>query len=249
MPDIPCAEYGAASRDALSSSIGNCAVRLGQYRIVGDYMLPVGKPLHPNQRLLLETIWQLQPESVWEVGCGGGVNLHNLSVLLPGVRLFGWDRCAEQVEVAHEFFPSLREGVRHEDATGPAAPPIVDIAFSQAALMHIENEKYDEALRKMFLAAQRQIVLMENWFSRDFAADISRVLGAGDLWEQMHAYQRFSPEFGRYHLMILSREPLAYEPLIDYRGVFAIPEERENSNDPAKLGRTDWIRRLGIALE
>ena len=49
------------------------------------------KPLHSSHRLLYKTIMQLNPQSVFEMGCGTGMHLHNLQTLLPKARICGVD--------------------------------------------------------------------------------------------------------------------------------------------------------------
>src|SRR5688500_10692823 len=62
----------------------------------GDYKLSssglvksdtLGKPLHPNWRLLYETVLELKPASVFEMGVGNGMHLYNLHVLNESVEL------------------------------------------------------------------------------------------------------------------------------------------------------------------
>jgi len=57
-------------------------------------------PLHPNHRLLYETIIQLAPKSIIEIGCGWGDHLKKISILCPEAKLCGIDLSSKQL-----FFP------------------------------------------------------------------------------------------------------------------------------------------------
>ncbi|MDA1194760.1 MAG: class I SAM-dependent methyltransferase [Planctomycetota bacterium] len=116
----------------------------------GDYELADGslrqaspdkKPLHPNARLLYETIVQLQPASVREFGCGGGDHLANLCTLLPGLEARGLDRARGQLAVLAERHPALVAHVRQHDIAEPLGPDDspVDVSYTQAVLMHIHT--------------------------------------------------------------------------------------------------------------
>lgn len=179
-------------------------------------------PLHPNHRLLYETLLQLSPRSVIEIGCGGGDHLHNLSLLAPGVELHGVDRDEKQLRFLRERSPGLRADLRQLDITLPFSEslPRVDIAYTQAVLMHLKTGNgHLVALSNLFRMAERQVVLMENWVSHPFVSDIRFLHRERMLpWREVHFCFRRAPELGgRPHLLVLSSSPLEYEPLEDDR--------------------------------
>jgi len=196
----------------------------------GDYLLEAGAlrarsaklPLHPNHRLLYETILQLAPGSVMEVGCGGGDHLHNLSVLAPAMTIHGADRSEDQLQFLRERSPHLRAELRQLDVTLPFSEglPRVDLCYTQAVIMHIKTGNgHLVALSNLFRMAARQVVLMENWRSHPFVADLRFLHGRRMIpWSDLHCYFRRAPELGgRPHLMVVSASRLDYEPLEDDR--------------------------------
>jgi len=195
----------------------------------GDYLFADGrltpqssaKPLHPNHRLLYETLLQPHPADVLEMGCGAGDHLYNLGILAPQVRAAGVDRSQGQLGLLKRRSPGLKATVSEADITRPlpASMPVVDIAFTQAVLMHIQTgDSHLTALCNMFQIAMKQVVLVENWAYHPFLDDIRQLHAQGRIpWKEVHCYFRRALELGdRPHLMIASAAPLNYEPLEDY---------------------------------
>ena len=198
-------------------------IEMGQVEFVdGELRLAAGvPPLHPNHRLLYETIGLLAPSSVLEAGCGGGDHLRNLSVLYPELELHGVDRASGQLALLKERNEDIAGRVLEVDLTLPVPGHLarVDVAFTQAVLMHIQTGNgHRVALANLFTIASAQVVLMENWLRHDFWSDVqklhtSRVIG----WPKIHAYIRRAPELhDQPHLLVLSSVPLDLEPLRDY---------------------------------
>ncbi|MGD8376178.1 MAG: class I SAM-dependent methyltransferase [Acidobacteriota bacterium] len=179
------------------------------------------RPLHPNWRLLYETVLQLRPASVLELGCGNGMHLANLRTLMPALEIHGVDRSPGQLAFLRELHPGLEDRVLELDATRPFPPevPAVDVAYTQAVLMHIQGGgRHREALANLFRVARRQVVLMENWERHPFLDDIHALRGGGRIpWADLHCYYRESPEYRRPHLLICSSAKLDYPELRDYR--------------------------------
>ncbi|MBK5305882.1 MAG: class I SAM-dependent methyltransferase [Frankiaceae bacterium] len=178
-------------------------------------------PLHPNHRLLYETIGLLAPSSVLEAGCGGGDHLHNLSVLYPHIDLAGLDRAAGQLDLLRQRNAGIGHVVQEVDLTLPAPRAIRprDLVFTQAVLMHIHTGNgHRVALSNLFSLAIKQVVLMEHWLKHDFWSDVSKLQAAGVIaWPELHPYIRRAPELGDSpHLLVISAEPLDWEPLTDY---------------------------------
>jgi len=192
----------------------------------GDYQFENGtlrkmtntKPLHLNHHLLYETILQLQPNSVLEVGCGGGDHLHNLQVLSPDLTIFGEDLSNKQLDLLHQRHPDLRAKVQQHDITSPTlAPwPPVDLVFTQAVVMHIKTgDNHRTALKNIFHIAQKYVLLMENWRDHDFVKDILDLSARGELgWPKLYLSSRPYTGTDKPYLIVASREPLPqYQPL------------------------------------
>ena len=199
----------------------------------GDYLFRKNRltrtneilPLHPNCHLLYETILQLSPASVMEIGCGGGDNLRNINVLAPDINLFGRDISPEQINFLKKRHPSLDASIGQLDITLPHSldSQRVDIVFTQAVLMHIKTGNgHLVALSNLFYWASNQVILMENWKSHDFKADIEFLFSRRMLpWKNIYMYYRDSSEYRKPHIMIISSKPLdTYKRLTDYSCFF-----------------------------
>jgi ubiquinone/menaquinone biosynthesis C-methylase UbiE len=194
----------------------------------GDYAFSEGVlslqsnvlPLHPNHRLLYETILQLDPTSVLEVGCGGGDHLSNLSVFAPKISLYGRDRSVEQLALFRKRHPELKADIGQLDITLPHSSqwPVVDLSFTQAVIMHIHTgNDHRAALSNIFKTTKKYVVLMENWRSHNFMDSIQQIFDEEMIpWADIFFYYRISPELNRPYLMVVSAVKLAYEPLLKY---------------------------------
>lgn len=193
------------------------------YHFFGNELVRINKdvlPLHPNHKLLYETILQLNPESVFELGCGNGMHLNNLQTLSQKIKLSGIDRSKDQVEFFHESYPNLKAEIKQYDATMPFGNsfPKVDVAYTQAVIMHIKtNDSHLVALANLFNVAKKQVILMENWNSHKFMKD-TRYLFDKKLisWENLYVYYRVSKENPNTRLMVCSQYPLDYPVLTNY---------------------------------
>ena len=194
----------------------------GDYAFSGGSLFLESKilPLHPNYRLLYETILQLNPRTVLEIGCGGGDHLFNLNVLAPAIGLYGRDRSAGQLAFLRRRHPGLRAEIAQLDVTLPYSTrwPVVELAFTQAVIMHIHtgNDHY-EAISNLLRTATKYVVLMENWERHNFMQIINELRKTNRiLWKELFFYYRRSPELDKPHLMVVSSVELPYETLTDY---------------------------------
>ena len=177
----------------------------------------LGAPIHPNQSLILEAIGQLGPESVHEVGCGGGDHIANAATLFPDVAVTGGDRGHTQLELALHRHPELSGQVGLQDITMPWSDqwPRVDMVYTQAVIMHIHTAvSHFVALANMVRMARKYVLLMENQQCHNFVSDLKKLNAGGHFdWDEMHLY-RFDGSAGA-SAILLSRDPLDLPVLSD----------------------------------
>ena len=209
-------EYGAQlaaieKSHTLRFQPGDLTFRDGLLQVASGELRP-----HLNHLLLYETILMLQPESLLEAGCGAGDHLANLEVLLPSATLTGVDRSVRQIELLRRRNPHLRSVTGVVDLTlpAPASLECADLVYSQAVVMHIHTgNSHLVALSNMFRLARKQVVMIENWNSHDYVADIRKLQELGITgWSSIYCYvRRKSRETEKASALVVSSKPLQLE--------------------------------------
>ena len=197
-------------------------LRPGDYAFAKNKLTKINKgikPLHPNWELLYEVILQLKPKTVLEVGCGGGMHLHNLRILNGNLSVFGVDRSSEQLSLVVSQFPILQKNVSVLDITKNLSKlPKYDLVFTQAVLMHLTSSEADylQALVNIFNQAQNQVVFVEKWTKHPLLADIKKLHKTGKIrWSKIYFYY-----FGSHpRIMICSKLKLHYPKLLRYNSL------------------------------
>lgn len=165
--------------------------------------------LNPNHKLLYETIYDLKPGSLLEVGFGCGDHLSNIQKILPETEINGCDLLESQRRFLLARHPKLKTNANlfvHDITLFP--PNIkVDLVYTQAVIMHIQrNNCHLNALRNMFHASKKYIVLMENWSEHKFYNDITKISREpGFPWENIYLYVN---DDGKQILMVISNTVL-----------------------------------------
>lgn len=206
----------------------------------------LGDPIHPNQCVILEAIGQLAPETVHEVGCGGGDHLANAATLFPKLTVTGGDRGATQLDLALQRHPELAGKIGVQDITMPFSRhwPRADLVYTQAVLMHIHTAvSHFVALANLVRIARKYVLLAENLQCHNFVRDILALHEGGHFeWDDLHLYQ-FNASTGSSGIL-MSRVTLDLEPLTSDQQI------RENVKpSPRRLRRSDddSARALGFS--
>ena len=199
-------------------------LKQGDYRLTGNQLTQINtsiKPLDASPLFLYETILQLRPNSIFEMGCGTGIHIHNLHVLLPHARISGIDLAEQQLKELAQIHPDIAHLTSQSDATIPFTRkpfPPCELAFTQAVIMHIHTDNlYLVALQNLFAMSTKYVIMMEGIRARNYKADIQKLFDQGKIaWKQIFFYYRINSETGQPNGIICSNTPLPYPELKDY---------------------------------
>ena len=174
------------------------------FKIVdGKLEIHCNPPLNQNAELLYQVIYDLNPSSILEVGCGGGGHLSNLLKIMPRFYIGGCDLLSKQLEYLEDRNPELIGKTFVNDITKYPVPK-TELIFTQAVIMHIQKaHRHLDALRNLINSSTKYVVLMENWTRHNFYEDIENIsLGLKD---DLYIYK---VDNGKQILMIISKVPI-----------------------------------------
>ena len=173
------------------------------------------KPLILSHQLLYETILDLKPEEVLEVGCGAGDHLANLKILMPEIRCNGVDLSQKQLDSLEVRHPNNYFKLNTRDITSPnCVLPRVELVFTHAVLMHIseKDHRFAIAIENVFNSATKHIVLVENWTQHDFMSEAIRFVENHPEWSIYYAESDLD---SRSRAMVISREKIKNQKILD----------------------------------
>ena len=130
----------------------------------GDRLL-FNDVLVDNWKELYSIIHRLNPESVFEFGCGACYHLRNIMTVCPHIPVSGADYLQSQIDFGKEFFPAdlaFPQNVSQRDLTEDVSHlPQHDLVFSQAVVMHLSSDKAVKMLKNMGKMSKKWIVMVE----------------------------------------------------------------------------------------
>jgi SAM-dependent methyltransferase len=122
--------------------------------------------LMPGVRELYRSIIDLDAVRILEVGAGSGLNLINLSQLLPDRNFFGVELLESQVKLGKstfkDLFPESRIIVSDFINDYKSDPNSFELVFTNAVVMHLSKGKAIKMIEKMINISGKFVLLHEN---------------------------------------------------------------------------------------
>ena len=168
-------------------------------------------PLNKNHEILYQVIYDLNPKSVFEVGCGNGDHLYNLKKIMSNLKIGGCDLLPKQLDFLNKRNPELKDKTFVHDITKNPVPKS-ELIFTQAVIMHIQKgDRHIDALRNLIQSSDKYIVLMENWGRHNFYDDIIKLYISDEFpWGDLYLYKF---DNGKQIIMVLSEVPIKNKKL------------------------------------
>ncbi len=137
--------------------------------------------LHDNWKDLYNLIYQLNPKSVYEVGCGSGQHLDNIHTILPFCELHGCDISLNQLNFGrHELYISqfIFANVTVDNFDLLDISDMLgkySVVYSHAVLMHLNPVRALNILRKMLSIANKYVIFIETTHKNNFGKFMKQI--------------------------------------------------------------------------
>ena len=130
---------------------------------------------------MVETISNLNPNSILEIGCNCGPNLYLLAKKFLNAEIIGIDINSMAVQkgnewLAQEGFSNVKLLESKADELGQFQDKSFDVVFTDAVLIYIGPDKIKEIIENMIRITRKALILME-WHS--FEPDHKDPFGLG----------------------------------------------------------------------
>jgi hypothetical protein len=123
--------------------------------------------LHGNWKGIYTAIYEKNPKTVFECGCGGMYHLKNIKTLFPDIEVFGCDLLKSQIDFGAKKFEIENDILKNVKILDFAAPEATnelsqyDFVYSQAVMMHLSREKCLRFFKNMLDISKEHVFFVE----------------------------------------------------------------------------------------
>ena len=137
--------------------------------------------LNANSKQIYQTIYKLEPKSVFEAGCGAGMHIVNIKYMFPNIDVDGADISQEQMDIfakkynkttmdqkdPFECIKNLKvKNLCDEDGIEELGKH--EFVYTNAVAMHLSFENVKKFLVNLGKLSSKYILLLENLDYHDF---------------------------------------------------------------------------------
>jgi len=123
---------------------------------------------HPHRKLLMEVISKYVPfKNAFEIGCASGPNLYLLAKKFPEAKIYGSDISKNVIAFGKKWFE--KQSIKNvelftsyaEDSFQNFPDKSIDIIFSDAALIYLNEKKMEKILKEMIRVSRKALIFNE----------------------------------------------------------------------------------------
>ena len=118
--------------------------------------------LHPNWKEIYQTVYELKPKTILEMGCGGCYHIKNVHTLLPEAKITGVDLLRTQLDFGRAF-SKLPESIEtyQLNCVQNKTQDQHEFVFSQAVVMHLSTENAVKMLANMRDSSPKYVMMVD----------------------------------------------------------------------------------------
>lgn len=117
---------------------------------------------HPHRKLIIDSLKEILPKNILEVGCNTAPNLIRIKGEFPNIGLAGIDLNLWAIEGARKNIPNGDFGVGNV-LNIPHKDKSFDLVLSDAVLMYVDKNKIEQAIKELCRVAK--YVLIVDWYA------------------------------------------------------------------------------------
>lgn len=126
---------------------------------------------HPHRNLIIQALKNIKFNSIVEIGCGAGYNLHKIRENFPKVEIGGIDISKDAIETAKRLLPQDTAVLEVSSMTDMfLSDKCVDVVLSDTSLIYIDPANINKTIKEIKRVTRKYIVFVEfhsqSWLKR-----------------------------------------------------------------------------------
>lgn len=169
-------------------------------------------PRHPHRILILREMLRFVFKSVFEIGCGAGVNLANIYNVFRGVEVGGTDVNPDAIALAKKMVPYAKDLEIGTTDDIFFSDKSIDLIIADAVLLYVDRKKIHKTIKELARVVRNGVVFCEpydpRWWKRIWVGNKEKMY--------LHNYPKLLEKYGFYDVKVTKIEKQFWDDSLWY---------------------------------